>query len=328
MDMALARPTSGPMIETHDLRRTFKTRGSVVEAVRGVDLTVDSGEIFGFLGPNGAGKTTTLRMLATLMPPTAGTATVAGADLAREPQTVRRRIGYVPQGGSTDPAMTGRGELVLQGRLYGMDKTTARSRAAEVLVALDLEAAADRRIGTYSGGMKRRLDIGLGIIHRPAVLFLDEPTTGLDPQARARMWDEIRSLREGGTTVFLTTHYLEEADALADRLAIIDHGLIVARGTADELKRQVAGDVVTIGIDGDAERVLATVRGQSFVREASLEGEQVRLYVDQGDTAVPQLIRVLDGAGLRAQTLTLARPSLDDVFLRQTGRSLREEPAA
>ncbi len=326
--MALARPTSGPMIETRDLRRTFKTRGSVVEAVRGVDLTVESGEIFGFLGPNGAGKTTTLRMLATLMPPTAGSATVAGADLAREPQIVRRRIGYVPQGGSTDPAMTGRGELVLQGRLYGMDKVTAQTRAAEVLVALDLEAAADRRIGTYSGGMKRRLDIGLGIIHRPAVLFLDEPTTGLDPQARARMWDEIRSLREGGTTVFLTTHYLEEADALADRLAIIDHGLIVARGTADELKRQVAGDVVTIGIDGDAERVLATVRGQSFVREASLEGELIRLYVDQGDSAVPQLIRVLDGAGLRAQTLTLARPSLDDVFLRQTGRSLREEPAA
>jgi ABC-2 type transport system ATP-binding protein len=318
----------GPMIETHDLRRTFKTRGGAVEAVRGVNLEVRAGEIFGFLGPNGAGKTTTLRMLATLLSPTSGQATVAGADLAREPQTVRRRIGYVPQGGSTDPAMTGRGELVLQARLYGMDKTTARRRAAEVLVALDLETAADRATGTYSGGMRRRLDIGLGIVHQPAVLFLDEPTTGLDPQARARMWDEIRALREHGTTVFLTTHYLEEADALADRLAIIDHGLIVAEGTADELKRQVAGDLVTIGIDGDVERILETVRGQAFVREASSEDELIRLYVDQGDTAVPQLIRLLDGAGLRAQTISLARPSLDDVFLRQTGRSLREEPAA
>ena len=193
---------------------------------------------------------------------------------------------------------------------------------------LDLTAAADRYTSTYSGGMRRRLDVGLGIVHRPSVLFLDEPTTGLDPQARARMWDEIRALREQGTTIFLTTHYLEEADALADRLAIIDHGLIVAEGTADELKRQVAGDVVTLGVDGDPDHVLATVRGQSFVREASTEDGLIRLYVDQGDSAVPELIRVLDDAGLRAQTLTLARPSLDDVFLRQTGRSLREEPAA
>jgi ABC-2 type transport system ATP-binding protein len=176
--------------------------------------------------------------------------------------------------------------------------------------------------------MRRRLDVGLGIVHRPAVLFLDEPTTGLDPQARARMWDEITRLRDGGTTVFLTTHYLEEADALADRLAIIDHGLIVAEGTADELKRQVAGDVVTLGVDGDHELVLATVRRQAFVREASSEDELIRLYVDQGDTAVPSLLRVLDAAGLRARTISLARPSLDDVFLRQTGRSLREEPAA
>ena len=182
----------------------------------------------------------------------------------------------MPQGGSTDPAMTAAGRLVLQGRLYGMDRATARRRAAEVLAALDLEAAADRGTGTYSGGMRRRLDIGLGIVHRPAVLFLDEPTTGLDPQARARMWDEIRGLREAGTTVFLTTHYLEEADALCDRLAIIDHGQIVAEGTPDELKRQVAGDVVTIGIDGDVERVLATVRSQSFVREATVEGRTTR----------------------------------------------------
>ena len=234
----------------------------------------------------------------------------------------------MPQGGSTDPAETGRGELVIQGRLYGMNRTQAQKRASEVLAALDLEAAADRTIGTYSGGMKRRLDVGIGIVHRPSVLFLDEPTTGLDPQARARMWDEIRDLRESGTTVFLTTHYLEEADALADRLAIIDHGRIVAEGTADELKRQVAGDVITIGVDGAVEHVLQAVRDQPFVREASREDDLVRLYVDQGDVAVPNLIRVLDSAGLRAQSLTLTRPSLDDVFLRQTGRSLREEPAA
>ena len=326
--MALARPTSGPMIETRDLRKTFRSRKSEVEAVRGVDLSVGTGEIFGFLGPNGAGKTTTLRMLATLLIPTAGEATIAGADLRREAQIVRERIGYVPQGGSTDPSETGRGELVIQGRLYGMNKADAQARAAEMLAALDLEAAADRTISTYSGGMKRRLDVGLGIVHKPAVLFLDEPTTGLDPQARARMWDEIRNLREGGTTVFLTTHYLEEADALADRLAIIDHGVIVAEGTADDLKRQVAGDVVTIVVNGATEHVLETVRRQPFVREATSEEGVVRLYVDRGETAVPQLLRILDGEGLEAASIALNRPSLDDVFLRQTGRSLRDEEAA
>ena len=298
-----------------------------MEAVRGVDLSVGAGEIFGFLGPNGAGKTTTLRMLATLLTPTSGEATVAGADLRREPQQVRERIGYVPQGGSTDPAETGRGELVLQGRLYGMNKSDAQARAAEVLAALDLEAAADRTTSTYSGGMKRRLDVGLGIVHKPSVLFLDEPTTGLDPQARARMWDEIRLLRAGGTTVFLTTHYLEEADALADRLAIIDHGVIVAEGTADELKRQVAGDVVTLVVSGATEHVLEAVRRQSFVREATSEDGVVRLYVDRGETAVPLLLRVLDGEGLEASSIALHRPSLDDVFLLQTGRSLRDEAA-
>ena len=315
-------------IVAKELRRTFKSRKGDIEAVRGVDLSVGAGEIFGFLGPNGAGKTTTLRMLATLLPPTAGEATVAGADLRREPQRVRERIGYVPQGGSTDPAETGRGELVIQGRLYGMDKAAAQQRAREVLAALDLEAAADRKIATYSGGMKRRLDVGLGIVHRPVALFLDEPTTGLDPQARARMWEEIRRLREAGTTVFLTTHYLEEADALADRLAIIDQGRIVAEGTADELKRQVAGDVVTLGVNGATERVLQTVRTQPFVREASGGDGVVRLYVDRGETAVPLLLRLLDGAGLEAASIALHRPSLDDVFLRQTGRSLRDDAAA
>ncbi len=317
------------MIVTRDLARTFKWRGNVVEAVRGVDLRVGAGEIFGFLGPNGAGKTTTLRMLATLMTPTAGEATVAGADLRREPQEVRRRIGYVPQGGSTDPAETGRGELVLQGQLYGLSRAEAKTRAAEVLRTLDLEAAADRYTGTYSGGMRRRLDVGLGIVHQPAVLFLDEPTTGLDPQARARMWVEIKSLRERGTTVFLTTHYLEEADALCDRLAIIDHGKIVTEGTSDELKRQVAGDVITLGVEGPPDRVIALAAGLPFVREV---GEQddglVRLYVDRGETAMPQLLRFLDSAGVATISIALNKPSLDDVFLRQTGRSLRDDAAA
>jgi ABC-2 type transport system ATP-binding protein len=329
IDMAASTRIPTAMIETRDLRRTFKTRAGAVEAVRGVDLRIGAGEIFGFLGPNGAGKTTTLRMLATLIAPTSGDAAVAGADLRREPQLVRQRIGYVPQGGSTDPAETGRGELVIQGRLYGMSKSDAVARAAEVLAALDLEAAADRGTGTYSGGMRRRLDVGLGIVHRPQVLFLDEPTTGLDPQARARMWDEIRALRERGTTVFMTTHYLEEADALADRLAIIDQGRIVAEGTSDELKRAVAGDVVTIGVNGAGSLVLGLMQDLAFVREASHDQDGlVRLYVDRGELAVPQLLRLLDGAGFAPTSITLHKPSLDDVFLRQTGRSLREEPAA
>jgi ABC-2 type transport system ATP-binding protein len=249
-------------------------------------------------------------------------------ELGRDPHEVRRRIGYVPQGGSTDPAETGRGELVLQARLYGMSAPDAKARAAELLEMLELGSAADRAISTYSGGMKRRLDVGLGIVHRPRVLFLDEPTTGLDPQARARMWDEVRRLREQGTTVFLTTHYLDEADALADRLAIIDHGLIVATGTSDELKRQVAGDVVRLGVDGSRDRVIGLVSDLPFVREATAEDDLVRLYVDRGEVALPQLLRVLDGEGLTAQSISLHRPSLDDVFLRQTGRSLRDEPAA
>jgi ABC-2 type transport system ATP-binding protein len=213
-----------------------------------------------------------------------------------------------------------------------MTRADADRRARDLLVSLELESAADRPIATYSGGMKRRLDVGLGIVHQPKVLFLDEPTTGLDPQARARMWDEVRRLRERGTTVFLTTHYLEEADALCDRLAIIDHGRIVAEGTSDQLKQAVAGDVVTIGVDGPIEPVVAVALGLPFVREVGETQETddrlVRLYVDRGETAVPQLLRILDGAGLAVVSISLHKPSLDDVFLRQTGRSLRDEPAA
>jgi ABC-2 type transport system ATP-binding protein len=312
------------VIETHNLRKTFKSRKGPVEAVAGVDLDVKKGEIFGFLGPNGAGKTTTLRMLSTLLPPTSGEATVAGFDLRREPAKVRYVIGYVSQEGSTAPEIPGRTELIIQGRLYGMSKQRAVARAAELIESLELEDCADRPVKTFSGGQKRRLDIGVGLMHLPQLLFLDEPTTGLDPQSRARMWDEVRRLRDTGTTVFLTTHYLEEADALSDRIAIIDHGKIVALGTPDALKRQVAGDVVVVGTEHASDRVLELLRGQPFVREATTADNLVRLYVDRGETAMPQIIRVLDSAGIPLASLSLNRPSLDDVFLRQTGRSLRE----
>lgn len=312
------------MIETRGLRRTFHSRRSEVVAVDGVDLCVEAGEVFGFLGPNGAGKTTTLRMLATLLPPTGGDAWVAGCDLRREPGRVRERIGYVAQGGATDPTVHGRDELVLQGRLYGLSKLEAQRRTSELLATLELEGCADRPIGTYSGGQRRRLDLALGLVLRPRLVFLDEPTTGLDPQGRARMWDEVCRLRDEGSTVFLTTHYLEEADALCHRLAIIDHGKIVAEGTAEELKRQIAGDLVIVGIDGEPQVAHALLIQEPFVREASCEDGRLRLYVEHGEAAMPAILRALDRAGLELRTISLSRPTLDDVFLRQTGRSLRD----
>jgi ABC-2 type transport system ATP-binding protein len=316
-----------PIIETRGLRRTFSTRGKTVEAVAGVDLAVEPGEIFGFLGPNGAGKTTTLRMLATLIPPTGGEATIAGCDLRRSPRAVRERIGYVGQAGGSDLQLTARNELVIQGRLHGMRKAEAKRRAAELLAVVELEAAADRATGTYSGGQRRRLDVALGMVHRPQVLFLDEPTTGLDPQSRARLWEEVSRQRADGVTVFLTTHYLDEADALCDRIAIIDHGGIVAEGTPQELKRRIGGDVVTVGVGAEQERALLLLQAQPFVREAAVEDGLLRLTVDKGESALPAILRLIDGAGLELRELSLSRPSLDDVFLRQTGRSLREQAA-
>jgi len=300
----MVEPSPEAVIETRGLRRVFKTRNRQVEAVAGVDLNVRRGEIFGFLGPNGAGKTTTLRMLATLLPPSGGTARVAGCELATQQARIRERIG-----------------------LYGMPTEAANKRAAELVVMLELEGAADRKVGTYSGGQKRRLDIGLGLVHGPQVLFLDEPTTGLDPQSRARVWDEVRRLHDRGTTVFLTTHYLDEADALCDRVAIIDYGKIVAEGTPEDLKRAIAGDVVRFSIAGDQQRALDVIKDQPFVREAKLENGSVLLYVDRGEVAMPAILRLLDGASLQLMTVELHRPSLDDVFLRQTGRSLRETAA-
>jgi ABC-2 type transport system ATP-binding protein len=315
------------MIETHELRRVFGSGAKSVEAVAGIDLKVEAGEIFGFLGPNGAGKTTTLRMLSTLLPPSGGSAKVAGFDLNREQAQVRRAIGYVGQAGSSFAEMPGRLELVLQGRLYGMSKRDSQSRTAELLTSLELDDCADRATKTYSGGQRRRLDVAVGLMHKPKLLFLDEPTTGLDPQSRAHMWDEVRKLRDIGTTVFLTTHYLDEADALCDRVAIIDHGKIVAVGTPEELKRQVAGDVVVVGVEGDNQAALKLLESKTFVREANIEGDDIRLYVDRGETAMPLILRELDGAGITLTTLALSRPSLDDVFLRQTGRSLRDAAA-
>ena len=315
------------VIETRGLRRVFKTRARTVEAVAGVDLTVKAGEIFGFLGPNGAGKTTTLRMLSTLMPPSGGTARVAGCDLLTQSGEIRNRIGYVGQAGGADREITGRRELVFQGRLYGMSSAAARKRAAELIEMLELEICADRVGSTYSGGQKRRLDIGLGLVHDPQLLFLDEPTTGLDPQSRARVWDEVRRMHDRGTTVFLTTHYLDEADALCDRIAIIDYGKIVAEGTPEELKRAVAGDVVTMSVAGDQQLALDLLKDQAFVRESRLEEGSILLYVDRGEVAMPAILRLLDTAGMQLMTIGLHRPSLDDVFLRQTGRSLRETAA-
>jgi ABC-2 type transport system ATP-binding protein len=262
-------------------------------------------------------------MLATLIEPDGGDATIAGADLRKSPGEVRRRIGYVAQGGSTWDDSTAREELVLQARLYGISKSVATARAARVLERFQLSEYADRRCKTYSGGQRRRVDIALGIIHEPKVVFLDEPTTGLDPQSRAHMWDEVRRLRAEGMTVFITTHYLDEADALCDRLAIMDYGLVVAEGTPDELKREISGDVVRVGVASPA-RAAEVLGSADFVNKLETHEDSVRLYVDEGATAIPLILRALDSASVPLGTIELHRPSLDDVFLTKTGRSLRE----
>jgi ABC-2 type transport system ATP-binding protein len=316
------------IIETKGLRKSFRARGrekTTVEAVRGVDLVVNEGEVFGFLGPNGAGKTTTLRMLATLIDPDGGSATVAGADLRRQPGEVRKRIGYVAQGGSTWEESTAREELVQQARMYGIARAQAQQLAVKALESFQLTEYADRPCKTYSGGQRRRVDIALGIIHGPRIVFLDEPTTGLDPQSRAHMWDEIRRLKSEGMTIFLTTHYLDEADALCDRISIMDNGLVVAEGTPDELKREISGDTVLVGFDGQSELATKALRAEPFVNSLeSTEDGLLRLNVEEGATAIPLILRALDGAGVPLRSIELHRPSLDDVFLTKTGRSLRE----
>jgi len=317
------------MIEARGLARTFRARGRSVEAVRGVDLDVEAGELVGFLGPNGAGKTTTLRMLTTLLRPTAGRATVGGVDLLADPVGVRKKIGYVAQGGGTAPECKVIEEIEIQGQFYGLSKAEAVSRGAELTAQLDIAGLDQRLVKTLSGGQKRRLDIALGLIHAPGLVFLDEPTTGLDPQSRANLWGHIRSLRaDHGVTVFLTTHYLDEADSLCDRILVIDNGRIVAEGTPDELKSRVSGDGVTVEVAPDSVAVAAEIAGgltgATDVVSADNADNTVRFRVPRGDTALPELLRALDAKDIAMLSIQVHRPSLDDVFLTLTGRSLRD----
>jgi ABC-2 type transport system ATP-binding protein len=316
------------IIDIRGLKKSFSSgRGRkkrVVEAVTGVDLAVQAGEIFGFLGPNGAGKTTTLRMIVTLLPPDDGTVTIAGCDLRTDAGQVRRRVGYVPQGGCTWHDVSGREELVLHARMHGIRKVEAEQRAEDALAAFGLTDFADRPCKTYSGGQRRRVDIAMGVIHRPQVLFLDEPTTGLDPQGRAQVWSEVRRLNRAGMTVFITTHYMDEADALCDRIAIMDQGRIVAEDTPDRLKREVTRDVVTVSLDGAAPKAAELLGSQPYVQNLEITEQEglVRLHVDDGTVAIPLILRVLDSARLELGSIQLQRPTLDDVFLAKTGRTL------
>jgi ABC-2 type transport system ATP-binding protein len=314
-------------IELRGLTRRYRgARGQAdIVAVDGIDLSVRRGEVFGFLGPNGAGKTTTVRMLCTLLPISDGTATVVGIDVARDPAEVRRRIGVALQEVGLDPRQTGRELLELQCGLYRVAAPVRR--AEELLVLVGLIDAADRKVSSYSGGMKRRLDLASALVHEPDVLFLDEPTTGLDPASRQTIWEEVRRINATGTTVFLTTQYLEEADQLCARVAIIDDGRIVISGTPDELKAELGSDVVTVGLEPSehesARGALAGLDGIDHLTDAT---EGLAVYVDDGAAAVADIVHRLNDVGIRPGTIALARPTLDDVFLAATGR--RIEPAA
>jgi ABC-2 type transport system ATP-binding protein len=326
------------MIEVSGLRKSFRSRRkrkvTSVDAVRGVDFAVQRAEIFGFLGPNGAGKTTTLRMLATLIRPDGGEATIAGVDLRRDPAHVRERIGFVAQSSGTYDQSTARRDLVHQARMYGVPKAAAKGRAEAAIETFQLAEFADRKISTYSGGQRRRLDVALGVIHSPQVIFLDEPTAGLDPQSRARMWQEVRRLRDEGMTIFLTTHYLDEADALCDRISIIDGGLIVAEGTPSDLKREISGDVIIVDLAapdtaGAPEpatmlRAAKVLTEQPYVHSCETIDHTLRLYVDSAATAIPQVMRALSGKEIEPGAIESRRPSLDDVFLAKTGRTLAD----
>jgi ABC-2 type transport system ATP-binding protein len=292
-----------------------------VQALDGVDLHVEAGTVFGLLGPNGAGKSTTVRLLTTLSRPDAGSVRVAGIDALARPVDVRRVIGVVGQRHGTDPEATGRENLVLQGELYGI--ASPRARADEMLERFGLLDAATRQVKTYSGGMERRLDVALGLMHSPSVLFLDEPTTGLDPEARASMWAEIERLaREERMTILLTTHYLEEADRLASQLAIVDRGKIVARGTPDELKAELEGDAVQVELAGEDEGAArAALERVGGLAEVLVDGRTLHARAANGAAAIPAVLAALEAHGVRAASVTLARPSLDDVYLRHAGRA-------
>ena len=313
-----ATPGSPPIL-TENLVRTFGD----VKAVDGIDLEVRNGEIFGFLGPNGAGKSTTVRMLTTLLKPTSGSARVAGFDVLTNADDIRRSIGVALQDAAIDPLMTGRELLRLQAILHGIEKKRARELEVDLLTKVGLEAAADRRVGTYSGGMRRRLDLALALVHAPVVLFLDEPTTGLDPNSRVAIWDEVRRLNtEEGTTVFLTTQYMEEADQLADRIAIIDWGRIVTEGTPTELKSRV-GDptlALTLASIDDRERATSTLSSQGELLPG--EGPVIEIRLPSGSSQVASVVRVLDQEKVELEGLELHMPTLDDVFQIATGRRL------
>jgi ABC-2 type transport system ATP-binding protein len=320
------------MIRARGLVQTFQTgRGKNVKEVRavdGVDLDVEEGEVVGFLGPNGAGKTTTLRMLTTLLKPTAGTATVAGYDVVTESVQVRRSIGYVSQVGSTFSGAFAGDEVVDHAMLYGMSRAAAVRRGQELFEQLQLDGLWKRMPKNMSGGQKRRLDVVMGLVHDPTLVFLDEPTTGLDPQARANLWEHIQGLRtRHGATVFLTTHYLDEADALADRILIIDQGRIVASDTADNLKAQVSGDLVDLEVSSPAEVSAAAHRLGSIADGVETDGRRIRGRVQRAGRVVPALLRDLDTAGVSLDSIEVLRPTLDDVFLTLTGRSLRDAEA-
>jgi ABC-2 type transport system ATP-binding protein len=314
-----------PMIQALGLTKTYP---GDVQALRGLSFSVEPGTVFGLLGPNGAGKSTTVKILTTLSRPDAGQAHVAGIDVVRHPDRVRHAIGAVGQKSAIDREATGRENLILQAHLYGVRGREATRRADELLERFGLAEAADRLARTYSGGMQRKLDVAMGLIHRPQVLFLDEPTTGLDPEARADMWAEISRLaNQEGLTILLTTHYLEEADHLARRLAIVDRGRVVAQGTPDQLKGELHGDAVRVELveaetdaDGRVHQALARVPG---VREVVLNGDghAVRARVDEGATAVPAVLQALETEGIKVASVTVARPSLDDVYLRHAGRA-------
>jgi len=326
--------TTEAIIDVRGLARRFSTKAGPVDAVGGVDFQVREREVLGLLGPNGAGKTTTLRMLTTLLLPTSGSATVAGHDLVRSPREVRRRIGYVAQVGAAPSAGTVVGEeLVTQARLQGMSKAAATARLAELAPRLDLAGLEGRALLELSGGQRRRFDVALGLMHTPPVVFLDEPTTGLDPQSRANLWRHIRALRDDtGVTIVLTTHYLEEADALADRILVMDGGRLVADDTPAALKARISGDVITLTFaDSSAashQAAQSVARETIPVRDSSADGAALRVTVDDGSLAVPALLRALDAAGLATSSVRVDRPSLDDAFLTLTGHSLREDGEA
>ncbi|MEU0631845.1 ATP-binding cassette domain-containing protein [Streptomyces sp. NPDC005989] len=324
---AARNSTRAPAVAARNLIKTYP---GDVTALRGMDLGIEAGTVFGLLGPNGAGKSTTVKILTTLARPDSGTATVAGHDVLRHPDRVRRAIGVVAQKSGADPVATGRENLLLQGRLYGMRGADVRRRADELLDRFDLADAGNRRVQGYSGGMQRRLDVALGLVHRPEVLFLDEPTTGLDPEARTAMWDEIARLAgDDGLTIVLTTHYLDEADRLAERIAIVDRGRIVVEGTPDELKGELRGDAVHLELrtDGDTAVINAALTGLPGVHEVLVDGRRVSVRAEDGAAAVPVLLTALERAGAAVAAATVARPSLDDVYLRYAGRRFSEAEA-